>query len=135
MAQLIDTSVFIQLERRGLSVEMAIGSAIDESYALAAITAAELLYGVERANTPERLARRTTFVEAMLSAVPVIPFDLPVAREHARLWARLDAAGRRIGPYDLLVAATALAIGYDVLTFNVGEFERVPGLTVLRPNW
>jgi predicted nucleic acid-binding protein len=127
MARLIDTSVFIQLERRGLPLEMVVAGMIDESYALAAITAAELLYGVERADTSERLTKRTTFVEAMLSAVPVIPFDLPVARMHARIWARLDAAGRRVGPYDLLVAATALAIGYDVLTFNVSEFERVTG--------
>ena len=67
--------------------------------------------------------------------MPVIPFDLPAARIHGRLLARLLDAGQAIGAYDLMIAATALTHGYDVLTLNLRDFERVPGLVVRRPEW
>ena len=71
----------------------------------------------------------------MLATFHILPFDLSAARIHAELWAQLTAAGHMIGPNDLLIAATALAYGYAVLTENVRESERVPGLTVRRPAW
>ncbi len=60
-----------------------------------------------------------------------IPIGPEVARIHAEVWARLEAAGAIIGAHDLWIAATALAHGLTVMTANVGEFERVPGLSVL----
>lgn len=75
------------------------------------------------------------FVERVLARVPVLPFDLAVARMHAQLAFELFAIGRPIGSHDLLIAATAVAHGYDLLTLNVREFERVPGLIVRRPHW
>ena len=57
--------------------------AAGESLALASITASEQLSGVERADTLERRQHRLAFVEAVLRIVPVLPFDLQVAREHA----------------------------------------------------
>jgi tRNA(fMet)-specific endonuclease VapC len=97
---------------------------------LAAITASELLTGVHRADTPERALRREAYVESILEAVPVLPFDLRVARVHARLSAELARSGRRIGAHDLEIAATALAHGQPVLTANPRDFARVPGLAV-----
>jgi tRNA(fMet)-specific endonuclease VapC len=47
----------------------------------------------------------------------------------------LRSSGLTIGPYDAIIAATALANGYDVLTDNIREFSRVPGLVVRQPNW
>ncbi len=133
MAQLIDSSVFIALERRR-QPPSALGAATpDEPVALAAITAAELLAGVHRADSPERRLRRETFVEAILEVVPVLSFDLRVARTHAQIWAQLLATGQTIGAHDLLIAATALAHGYSVLTDNIREFHRVPGLEVRQP--
>jgi predicted nucleic acid-binding protein len=102
----------------------------DESIAVAAITASELLVGVARADTEERRARRERFVERVLQVAPVEAFDLPVARVHAELVARMSGDGNLIGSHDLLIAATALAYGYGVLTHNVREFGRVPGLEV-----
>lgn len=52
-----------------------------------------------------------------------------------RVWARLATSGQIIGVHDLLIAATALANGYDVLTDNVREFQRVSDLTVRRHAW
>ena len=135
MAQLIDTTVFITLERRGLALGALAGAIPDEPLALASITAAELLAGVYRADSPGRRARRAAFVEAILEAIPTVPFDLRAARVYASLWAELAAAGRPIGAHDLLVAATALAHGYAVVTENPRHFHVVPGLSVRTPRW
>lgn len=133
MAQLVDSSVFIALERRG-DVPTALAALLPaETLAIASITASELLTGVHRADTPARRARREAFVESILAAFPIFSVDLPVARTHARLWAQLAAAGQLIGDRDMLIAATALTHGYDVLTDNLRDFARVPGLTVHQP--
>ena len=135
MARLIDTSVFIELERRGQSVD-ALGQALrGDSDALASITASELLVGVHRVITPAQRLRRQAFVEGVLQRIPTIPFDLDVVRVHARLAADLATAGQSIGANDLLIAATALAYGYAVLTQNLRHFQRVPGLAVSQPVW
>ena len=135
MAGLIDTSVIVEAERLGRPATDIHTLAAGEPVAVASAVAAELLVGVERATPPERQRRRKRFVEEVLAAVPVIPFDLPAARVHDRLLARLLEAGQAIGAYHLMIAATAFAHGYDVFTLNVRDFERVPGLVVRRPDW
>lgn len=128
MGTLLDTSVLIRAERE----EQQLSISGDEEVAISAITASELLHGVHRARSEHR-ARRQAFVELVLRTFPVKPFDLDVARVHARIWADLTAAGTPIGPHDLIVAATALALGWSVATLNRAEFERVPGLTLRSP--
>ncbi len=136
MARLIDSSVFVGMERRGMGVEtIPILMPPGEEVAQAAISVSELLVGVLRADTPTRRLRREAFYDAILERVPVIPFDLRVARTHARLSVDLFRSGQRIGAHDLLIAATALVYGYSVLTDNPREFGRVPGLVVHRPTW
>jgi tRNA(fMet)-specific endonuclease VapC len=135
VAQLIDSSVIIGMERRGRTLHDLAVLVPDEPIALASITASELLVGVHRANTPERRLQRERFVEAVLARIPIVPVDLVVARVHARLWADLAVAGQLIGPHDLLIAACAVAHGYAVLTENVREFQRIPGLVVRQPAW
>ncbi|MDP3062429.1 MAG: type II toxin-antitoxin system VapC family toxin [Chloroflexota bacterium] len=136
MAQLIDSSVFIALERRRLPIGALLSSTDpDEPVAITSITASELLAGVHRADSLERRLRREAFVERVLETVPVLPFDLRAGRIHAQIWAQLMAEGQIIGAYDLLNAAIALAQGYDILTDNVREFQRVPGLRVRQPQW
>jgi predicted nucleic acid-binding protein len=135
MSRLIDTSVLIDLERTGKPLGLIGADEPNEAFAPASITVAELLVGAEKADSPLRRRRRFDVVETILARFPVLPYDLDVARAHAHLWAELEHAGQRIGPYDLLVAATALVHGYAVLTFNVREFARVPGLVVHRPGW
>lgn len=102
---------------------------------LAAVTASELLVGVHRADSPIRRLTRGDFVGGILDLFPVIPFDLRVARVHADLGAALTATGSTIGAIDLMIAATALAHGYTVLTDNPRDFNRVPGLDLRRPDW
>lgn len=135
MAALIDSSVFITLERQGLRLSALANAVGDEPIALASISAAELLVGVHRANSSQRRLNREGFVEAIFEAMPVVQFDLPVARVHALIAAQLAAAGQLVGAHDLLIAATARAHGYAVVTDNLREFQRVPGLVVRQPTW
>lgn len=135
MAVLIDSSVFIAIERRGARLDELLALVPDEPVALAAVSASELLFGVERANTQERRLRRERYVEAVLALMTMLPFGIAEARVHARVWAHLAASGQIIGAHDLLIAATALVHGYGVLTDNVREFRRLPDLTVRQPAW
>lgn len=86
------------MERHGRTLQDLAALVPDEPIALASITASELPVGIYRAGTPERRLQRERFVEALLSRVPAVPFDLVVARMHARLWAQLAEAGQLIGP-------------------------------------
>ena len=133
MTQIIDTSVFVMLERRGLPPAVAPRLSDDESVAVSVITIAELLVGAARADTPERKGRRERFVRAVAAAFPVLPIDLEAAERLAFIVAELARRGTPIGLYDALIAATALANDCSVLTDNVREFARVPGLVVSAP--
>lgn len=128
MAVLIDTSVLVNAERRGQSLDQAIG---DQDRAISVITASELLHGVHRANAGAVRARRSAFVEHLISAIEPLPVTTAIARAHAQVWAELESEGSLIGAHDLWIAATALSHGMDVATANPRDFERVPGLNVV----
>jgi tRNA(fMet)-specific endonuclease VapC len=145
MGTLLDTTVFIELERAlrrlpGPSAMNEVSGRLEEQLGsteevgIAAMTASELLHGVHRAS-PEHRARREAFVEGLLVAFPALPFDLLTARAHARLWAGLASSGVDVGAHDRLVAATAITAGWRVGTANVKHFERVPGLDVVAITW
>lgn len=93
------------------------------------ITAAELRYGCARRKSP----RLTHNVDAVLSSLSVLPFEVPAEREYGAIRAELEADGKVIGPNDLFIAAHARALEAILVTANVGEFRRVRGLKV--ENW
>ena len=130
MGVLIDTNVLIECERGRLDLEPHLAQRGQEEFFLSVISASELLHGVHRAANPQSRMKRSAFVEALLERFPLLPIDLATARVHAQVWAELAGAGKLIGPNDLWIAATALARGLDLITANVREFDRVPGLTV-----
>jgi predicted nucleic acid-binding protein len=132
MAGLIDTSVLISIERAMGLPEDFVPEIADQAAAVAAITISELLVGVYQANTAERRTRRESFIEYVLEGVPVLTFDVRVARTHARLSDQMRRAGITTGAHDLQIAATAVAHNLEIVTENVREFERVPGL-IVRP--
>jgi len=127
----LDTSVRVAAERRAVRLEPLLESLGEEPVAIAAITASELLHGCHRTSDAGVRARRAAFVDAVLDAIPVLPFGLAEARRHAELWAELARAGTMVGPHDLLIAATALAQGHSLVTTNQREFGRVPGLRLV----
>jgi len=128
---LVDSSVLIAAERLTLDLDAALGAHAEEPVAIASITASELLHGVQRAATTAQRQRRETFVERLLAVLPVLPFDLATARIHASLWAGLASKGASVGSHDLLIGATAIALGYRVATRDRRSFGRIPGLEVV----
>jgi predicted nucleic acid-binding protein len=128
MGILIDTSVFISLEKRDAGLASLRGA--DQPRFVSVVTASELLHGVSRARDEVTRARRRNRVETVLRSIPVVGIDLDIARAHAQIWAQQQAAGRMIGAHDLWLAATCIARGLSIATQNVREFERIPGLQV-----
>jgi tRNA(fMet)-specific endonuclease VapC len=88
----------------------------------------EIAHGL--AVNAKRGAKLAPVMQAFLSAVITLPFDVADAQAAAGIRAALKTRGRPIGAYDLLIAGTALARGLVVVTSNVGEFGRVSGLLV-----
>lgn len=133
MAGLIfDTSFLVTLERGGTAEPSRL---LGEDSAVASITVSELLVGVYRSAPSRRRQQREAFVEGIVDRWPVLSLDVQVARVHARLGSELQQRGQRIGAHDLIIAATALAHDRALLTHNVREFQRVPGLTVRPVDW
>ncbi|HET9466947.1 MAG TPA: PIN domain-containing protein [Vicinamibacterales bacterium] len=132
MGILIDSSSLIAAERGELDLEAALGHALDEDVAIAAITASELLHGVHRLKGGVKQAKAERFVERLLDRIPVMAFDLDAARVHARLGAELAAKGTAVGAHDLIIASTAVAIDFAVATRDVRSFPRIAGLTLHR---
>ena len=124
--------MLIEAERGRLDLTDLLATTAGEPAAIAAVTASELLHGVHRASPPRLRSRREAFVEHLLSKLPIIPFDLLAARVHARIWADLSARGIVIGPHDLLIGATAIAIGASVATRDLRSFPKIPHLNVTR---
>lgn len=102
-----------------------------EAVAVAAITASELLHGVHRLTGAVARTRAERWVERLLDSIPVIAFDLDIARVHARLDADLSASGASIGDADLMIAATAVWLDYRVATRDLRSFPRIEGLGIV----
>ena len=129
MGSLIDSSIFIAAERGDLALRSALAVLpMDEGdLFISAVTVFELLHGVHRASAEKR-AVREAFVENALQTFPILAFDEPAARIFASIDAPLSAAGNRLPVEDLMIAATALANGHEVVTRDLRSFPRVPGL-------
>jgi tRNA(fMet)-specific endonuclease VapC len=129
MGLIADTGVFIRAERLGLADPIA-GLPITEETAISAITLSELFEGVYLASRPDRASWRRFRVEHIAATVPVISFTAEIARVHAQLRANLVRTGRIIGAHDLIIAATAVSLGWGILTANAKEFRQVEELKV-----
>jgi tRNA(fMet)-specific endonuclease VapC len=123
---IVDTGVVIAVERGELDVDRALPDSAD--IALAAITASELLVGVELADEAHRDERRA-LVDAVIEGFDVLPFELETARQHALLLAHARRTGRPRGAHDLLVAATARASSRVLVTTDARAFDDLPGVT------
>jgi tRNA(fMet)-specific endonuclease VapC len=109
---ILDTGVLIALERGKLDVDTVLGS---DDAIIAAITAMELLVGIERADEAHRQAR-AVHVEALLGSLPIESYGLGVARVHARLAVEAMRAGKVRSAHDMIIAATAAATNRVLLT-------------------
>src|ERR1700730_7071725 len=117
MAIILDADLIIGGERGTFDLHGWLASRPEEQFEIAAVTVAELWHGVERASRTHKV-KRQHYLEAILQALPIIPYTEQTAYEHARIWAELETLGKMIGFYDVIVAATALERGSHVATFN-----------------
>jgi tRNA(fMet)-specific endonuclease VapC len=122
--------VLVATEREELPLDVLHEVQPSARLAVSAITVAELLHGYHRARPKSRKLRRERFITGLLAELEVIPLDLSVARELARIWADLAERGEMIGSYDLIIAAAALAYRFPLATLNDSGFRKVKGLEV-----
>lgn len=132
MGIVVDSTILIAAERGKLDLDALLRGYVGERIVLASISASELLHGVHRARVTAQHGTRAASVERVLSTYPLIDFDLDIARVHADVGAVLASRGIAVGAHDLIIAATALFLGYQVATRDEKSFPRIPGLTILR---
>ena len=126
----LDTNILSDLVRHPQGVVAKKIAVVGENeICISIIVAAELRFGAAKRNS----ARLSNQVETILSAMLVVPVDVPTDREYAKLRQLLESSGNSIGPNDLLIAAQARANEQILVTNNIREFTRVPSLQV--ENW
>jgi tRNA(fMet)-specific endonuclease VapC len=124
---ILDTTILIDVARRGARLDKLIHD--DDDVAIAAVTAAELLVGVELGDEARRPAR-AAFVRSVLDTIPVEDYDLRVARTHATLLAHVRRSGSPRGAHDLIIAATAATHDRLVVSTDRVAFADLPGVHV-----
>ena len=136
MGLILDSSVVIAAERRGDTVEQLIEQIVnrtgDQEAALSAIGLTELIHGIYRARTPEIRLRRESFLNELLADLTVYPYTKEIAMLAGKLDGEQQSRGVVIPFGDLLIGATALSLSYQVLTGNLRDFQRIPGLSVVQ---
>ncbi len=127
---LLDTNILSELIRNPQGgVSRRIAHVGESNVCTSLVVAAELRYGASKRNSRQLTDR----VNAILSAIDVLPLEEPADQAYGELRAALESRGEMIGPNDMLIAAHAIALDKIVVTANQGEFSRVPGLRV--ENW
>lgn len=110
---ILDTCVLIAAAQGRREIA---GVSAEDDLAIPAIVVAEYLEGVALTRSAERAVEQQAFLTRILGAIPVVDYDLRVARTHALLLAHVRRLGEPRGAHDLIVAATARATGRTVLT-------------------
>ena len=125
---LLDTNICIYaMKNKYPSLSVKLFQIAPSEIFVSAITVGELEYGCAKSNWG---TRSQTVMKLFLFAYTILPFESRDAAAFGRLRAELAKAGKPIGPYDIQIAAQGIARGITVITHNVGEFCRVPGLKV-----
>jgi len=123
---LLDTSTLLLLPRiRDASV-------LPEIPLISVITLAELSVGPLVTDDQAERARRTAQVQQTEADFDPIPFDAAAARAFGQVAASLRRSGRKRAAraYDALIAATAIANGLPLYTYNPGDFTDIEGLVI-----
>jgi tRNA(fMet)-specific endonuclease VapC len=126
MIYLLDTNVCVTyLRGKDVLLMQRVTAQQPTDVGLCSVVLAELYYGAALSNQPTMHKGK---VQAFVRQFRSLPFDDQAADVFGGLRAHLVKLGTPIGPYDLMVAAIALARSLTVVTHNTNEFNRVPGL-------
>ena len=134
MGVIFDTSVLVSAERGSLALEKLVMGRENEPFGISVVTVSELLHGVHRADSEKRRLVRSAFVEKVIQTFPLHPFDLSAARMYAKIWANLARKGITIGAHDLMIASTALALGFSVVTADMRDYGKIKEVTIEKFN-
>ena len=136
MGLILDSSVVIAAERRSDTVEKMIAQLVsaagDQDAALSSVGLTELVHGIYRAQTPAMRLRRRSFIDELLRDLTVYPYTRATALLAGKIDGEQQAQGVTIPFGDLLVGATALELGFPVLTANLRHFRLIPGLKIVQ---
>ncbi|MFB7897305.1 PIN domain-containing protein [Streptomyces xiamenensis] len=123
---ILDTGVVIRAERSGAGLGRLLDD--EDDVTIAAVTLAELQFGVELADGARR-ERRQAFVDGVRALIPVEDYTAEIAVVHARLLAAVRRQGKPRGAHDLIIAATAAATARTLLTTDdKAAFDGLPGV-------
>jgi tRNA(fMet)-specific endonuclease VapC len=126
----LDTNTLIYFFKGVGEVPQRMLAVSPDDIGIPAVVLYELSYGIAKSNSPEK--RRQQMAE-ICSFVHLLPFGVKEANFAAIIRAKLEKEVRPIGPYDLLIAGTALARNGVLVTNNTKEFSRIAELTT--ENW
>jgi tRNA(fMet)-specific endonuclease VapC len=127
---LLDTNIVIYVIKRRPIEVMGIFNENAGRMAISAITLSELFHGAEKS---AKVAQNLAVVDEFASLLEVLPYTAKASQHYGAVRTALEKAGRPIGVNDLHIAAHARSEGVTLVTNNLAEFERVPGL--LTENW
>ena len=128
---LLDTNICIYIKNHRPAEVLARFSKLPPGkVAMSSITYGELCFGAEKSSKP-RESRQ--ILEHLIALIPVLPLDATASMHYGKIRQSLQVSGKLIGNNDLWIAAHALAGKLILVTNNVAEFRRVPGLKV--ENW
>ncbi len=134
---ILDSSVIIAAERKKQTVEELLTFVAqmwgEVEIAISAVTLAELVHGVVRANKVEIRNHRRAFIDELKKHVPVHPVTDRTAEIAGQIGGEQAARGVTLPTDDLLIGASAIEQGYAVATLNTRHFQNIPGLLVLSP--
>ena len=135
MGLILDSSVVIAAERRGDNVTQMLKQIVaatgDQRTVLSSVGLTELVHGIYRAQTAQTRSRRDSFIRELLNDVEVYPYTKETALLAGKIGGEQQGQGVIIPFGDLLIGATALEVGYSILTVNVRHFRLIPALTVI----
>ncbi len=133
MKYMLDTNMCIyMMNKRVPRVLEEIKNHLDDDLYISSITLAELYYGIYRGDK-DKIERNKRALDKILELFIVLPFNELSVDTYGRIRADLKAKGQPIGELDFLIASHAKALDITLVTNNVREFERVPGLKI--ENW
>jgi tRNA(fMet)-specific endonuclease VapC len=127
---LLDTNIVIYVIKRRPIEVLGIFNENAGRMAISAVTLSELFHGAEKS---AKVAQNLAVVEEFSSLLEVLPYTAKASQHYGAIRSALERVGRPIGVNDLHIAAHARSEGLTLVTHNLGEFERVPGL--LTENW
>lgn len=124
---ILDTNTLIYFFKGQGRVAQNLANITPEEIGISTIVLFELQVGIAKSTSP---AKRTEQLQQILSRVHIVPFDRDAAMTAAAIRTQLEQQGTPIGPMDILIAGTAVALQATLITHNVKEFSRVSGLMI-----